>query len=66
MTKTYVYVVSWVTESSDRGAYVFGTKPTEKQLEKFFKEHRPEEYESGYCNIYWTVNKTEVLNIKKK
>lgn len=43
--KPPVYVVSYCTESCDRGVYVFSEKPTKDFLDKFFREMMPEEYE---------------------
>ncbi len=59
------WIVAWVTESSDRGTHVIEhpKKPTEKELEIFFKENHPEEWDDEYCYIEWTVEKCNFVKL---
>lgn len=55
-----IYVVTYNTESGDRGVAGYVTrKPTEKEIEAWFKKHHAQEWEDGHRYIYWEVHPIE-------
>lgn len=42
-----IWIMEWTTESSDAGTSGYwDTKPTKQQLNKYIKEHFPDDYEA--------------------
>jgi hypothetical protein len=55
-----VYIVTWVTESGDRGVSgAWMKEPTKKQLERFMAEECPCDYEEG--TLYYSLRQLNVL-----
>jgi len=57
-----IYMLSWQTESSDRGQDGFWDRPlTKEEQHGYFKENYPDDYdEDGNRYIYW-----EMIELKK-
>lgn len=56
-----VWVVSFCTESCDRGVYVFGYKPTNEEIVSFLKKEMPWEYEDG-CAVGYEIFQEAVMS----
>lgn len=57
-----IYVVSYHTESGDRGVVgYFKKKPTDKQLRAWFEKNMPDEFEDGHAYVYWQVDAVKEL-----
>ena len=57
-----IYVVTWHTESCDRGVDGYWNyKPSKKELNQFFKNNYPDEFFDGEIYIYWELHKLEAI-----
>jgi len=57
-----MYVVTYTTESGDSGVAGYcEKKPTNKQLQKWFMENMPEEFQDDAAYISWDVHKLNGL-----
>lgn len=57
-----IWVATYVTESTDRGVVGWwNRKPTNKELEKYFRELMPAEFEDGNRYVYWDLTELEMI-----
>lgn len=54
-----MYLVTYITESANRGFYLFKEKPSKEYLNKFFKDRHLEEFVCDYKYIDWEVHEIE-------
>jgi len=62
-----IYMLSWHTESSDRGEDGYWDRPlTKEEQHGYFKENYPDDYDvDGSCYIHWEMIELEVNKLPK-
>lgn len=61
-----IYVVTYRTESSDRGVVGYFTqRPNDRHLTTFFKALMPDEFQDGYRTVFWEVEELKLQPMPK-